>query len=239
MARAAAATARGPGPRGDRHVSTSTVASPRAARPAPPPPARHGTCRWHVYIAPAGQTGGKLYAVIPLGAQPGFRGTWRLNVQETHPAQSYTVAAPKSGRPGCTCPDHEQRGTLCKHITALGAIGLLKLPKDKAPSKARGLKAHAKNAKAAIAKARQLSPEARRHLAAMGPEPAPIRGTDRRAAILGMPKAQDLEIDLAQRAIAAEASPRRPAGTALWEPPRPLDELMPPPPKPLAPAAPG
>jgi hypothetical protein len=53
-----------------------------------------------------------------------------------------------------------------------------------------------------------------------------------------MPKAQDLEIDLAQRAIAAEASPRRPAGTALWEPPRPLDELLPPP-KPLAPAAPG
>jgi hypothetical protein len=52
----------------------------------------------------------------------------------------------------------------------------------------------------------------------MGPEPAPIRGTDRRAAILGMPKAQDLEIDLAQRAIAAEASARpAPAGIVLPE----------------------
>src|SRR5215470_2712465 len=215
MARAAAATARGPGPRGDRHVSTSTVASPRAARPAPPPPARHGTCRWHVYIAPAGQTGGKLYAVIPLGAQPGFRGTWRLNVQETHPAQSYTVAAPKSGKPGCTCPDHEQRGTMCKHIRALAALGLVRIPKDKpAPSAARGRKAHAKSARAAIAEAKALSAEARRHLAAMGPEPVPLRGTDRRAAILGMPKAQDLEIDLAQRAIAAETS-ARPAPAAI------------------------
>src|SRR5262249_2277080 len=36
--------------------------------------------------------------------------------------------------------------------------------------------------------------------------------------------------------VAAEASPRRPAGTALWEPPRPLDELMPPPPPPRSPA---
>ena len=80
------------------------------------------------------------------------------------------------------------------------------------------LKAHAKNAKAAIAEAKQLTPEARRHLAAMGPDPAPIRGTDRRAAILGMPKAQDLEIDLAQRAIAAEASARpAPAGIVLPE----------------------
>jgi len=172
-----------------------------------------------VSIAPAGQTGGKLYAVIPLGAQPGFRGTWRLNVQETHPAQAYTVAAPKSGRPGCTCPDHETRGTMCKHIRALAALGLIKLPKDKpAPSRAKALKAHAKTAKAAIAECKALSPEARRHLAAMGPEPAPLRGSDRRAAILGMPKAQDLEIDLAQRAVAAEASARpAPAGIVLPE----------------------
>src|SRR4051794_1962403 len=62
MARAAAVTARGPGPRGVSHVSTSTVAPPRAARPAPPP-ARHGTCRWSVYIATDGRTGGKHYSV--------------------------------------------------------------------------------------------------------------------------------------------------------------------------------
>jgi hypothetical protein len=129
---------------------------------------------------------------------------------------------------------------MCKHIRALAALGLIKLPKDKpAPSQARARKAHAKTAKAAIAECKALTPEARRHLAAMGPEPGSVRGTDRRAALLGMPKAQDLEIDLAQRAVAVEASPRRPAGTALWEPPHPLDELMPPPPKPLALAAPG
>jgi hypothetical protein len=108
---------------------------------------------------------------------------------------------------------------MCKHIRALGALGLLKLPKDKpAPSQARARKAHAKNAKAAIAEAKALDPAARRHLAAMGPEPAPIRGSDRRAAVLGMPKAQDLEIDLAQRAIAAETTARpAPAGIVLPE----------------------
>jgi hypothetical protein len=124
-----------------------------------------------VYIAPAGQHGGKFYAVIPLGAQPGFKGTWRLKARDTQ--TTYTVAAPKTGRPGCTCPDHETRGTVCKHIRALAAIGLLKAPKDKAPSRSKGLKAHAKNARAAIAAAKALDPAARRHLAAMGPEPAP------------------------------------------------------------------
>src|SRR5262249_54453159 len=127
-ARVGGVPAGGPGPRGVAQASAWIEASPRAARPGPPRPARHGTCRWHVSIAPAGQTGGKLYAVIPLGAQPGFRGTWRLNVQESHPAQSYTVAAPKSGRPGCTCPDHETRGTMCKHIRALAPRGLVRLP---------------------------------------------------------------------------------------------------------------
>jgi hypothetical protein len=125
-----------------------------------------------VYIAPAGQSAGKFYAVIPLGAQPGFKGTWRLRAHDTQ--TTYTVAAPKSGKPGCTCPDHETRGTMCKHIRALAAIGLLRAPKDKpAPSRAKGLKAHAKNARAAIAEAKKLDPAARRHLAAMGPPPAP------------------------------------------------------------------
>jgi hypothetical protein len=146
-----------------------------------------------VYIAPAGQNGGKFYAVIPLGAQPGFKGTWRLKARDTQ--TTYTVAAPKTGRPGCTCPDHETRGTVCKHIRALAAIGLLKAPKDKpAPSQARARKAHAKTARAIIAECKALSPEARRHLAAMGPEPAPLRGTDRRAALVGLPRAADLDM---------------------------------------------
>src|SRR5262249_59608185 len=130
----------------------------------------------------------KHYAVIPLGAQPGFRGVWRLRTKGTE--TTYTVAQPKSGPAACSCPDHEQTGAHCKHIMALAALGLVRRPKAKpAPSRAKGLKAHAKNAKAAIAEAKALPAEARRHLAAMGPEPAPIRGTDRRAALLGLPQA--------------------------------------------------
>jgi hypothetical protein len=181
-------------------VSNSIVAAAPAARPAPPL-LRHGTCRWSVYIATDGRTGGKHYSVTPIADQPGFRGVWRIRAHGTD--TTYTVAAPKTGRPGCTCPDHETRGTCCKHIMALAALGLIRRPKEKpAPSQAKALKAHAKNAKAAIAEAKAFSPEARRHLAAMGPEPAPLRGTDRRAAILGMPPAPELEIDLAQRAAA-------------------------------------
>ena len=151
-------------------MSTSTVASPRAARPAPPI-LRHGTCRWSVYIATDGRTGGKHYSVTPLADQPGFRGVWRIRAHGTDTA--YTVAAPKTGRPGCTCPDHETRGTACKHIMALAALGLIKRPKDKpAPSQAKALRAHAKTARANVAAANALPAEVRRHLAAMGPEPA-------------------------------------------------------------------
>src|SRR5262245_34317292 len=138
----------GPAPVGVDHVSNSIVAAPRAARPAPPI-LRHGTCRWSVYIATDGRTGGKHYSVTPLADQPGFHGVWRVRAHGTD--TTYTVADPKTGRPGCTCPDHETRGTACKHIMALAALGLVKRPKDKpAPSKAKALKAHAKNAKAAI-----------------------------------------------------------------------------------------
>jgi hypothetical protein len=174
-------------------VSTSTVASPRAARPAPPP-VRCGHCRWSVWIGTSGSDAGKYYSVTPLGAQPGFKGAWRIRAHGTD--TTYTVAQPKAGRPGCTCPDHETRGSVCKHIQALAALGLVKRPKAPAGPSAKALKAHAKNAKAAIAEAKALTPEARRHLAAMGPEPAPLRGTDRRAALVGLPRAADLDISL-------------------------------------------
>jgi hypothetical protein len=104
---------------------------------------------------------------------------------------------------------------VCKHIRALAALGLIKAPKDKpTPSRAKGLKAHAKTARAAIAEAKALPAETRRHLAAMGPEPGSVRGTDRRAARLGMPPAHELEIDLSQRALAACAT-ARPAPTGI------------------------
>jgi hypothetical protein len=159
-----------------------------------------------VYIAPAGQSGGKFYAVIPLGAQPGFRGTWRLRSQDS--GTTYTVAAPKKGKPGCTCPDHETRGTVCKHIRALAALGLLKAPQDKAPSRTKGLKAHAKNARAAVAEANALPKEVRRHLAAMGPEPA--------AAAINLPEGWQLggaALRPAAVAVAPKQLPPAPAGS--------------------------
>jgi SWIM zinc finger len=132
-------------------VSTSTVASPRAARPAPPP-VRHGTSRWTVYIRTDGHAGGNHYSVRPMPDQPGFKGVWQL--RKHHSDSAYIVAAPKSGDPGCTCPDHESRGSCCKHILALASIGLFRRPKaawpKKAPAQARGLKAHAQNAHKAI-----------------------------------------------------------------------------------------
>jgi hypothetical protein len=94
---------------------------------------------------------------------------------------------------------------MCKHIRALAALGLLKAPKDKpAPSAARGRKAHAKNARAAVAEANALPKEVRRHLAAMGPareiEPAgparEIHGADRRAIAAGLPHSGTLDIDI-------------------------------------------
>jgi hypothetical protein len=52
---------------------------------------------------------------------------------------------------------------------AFAVIGLVPLPKAARPVKARTRKAHAGNARKAIAEARQLTPEARRHLAEISP----------------------------------------------------------------------
>src|SRR5262245_29571132 len=132
----------------------STVASPPAVRPAPPPPVRTGRCRWSVWIEPAGHHGGTHYHVIPMPAPPDHKGVWRIRKQGTDAA--YTVAAPKKGGPGCTCPDHETHGTVCKHIRALGALGLLKLPKPKPQPKRRPMSA--RGAREQLEEARQLSP---------------------------------------------------------------------------------
>jgi hypothetical protein len=137
-----------------------------------------------------------------MPAPAGFRTVWTLRKLDLEaPAARYSVAHAKGEEPRCTCPDHEINGAICKHVMALAAAGLIKMPKvarpkpQKAPS-ARALRAHAKNAKAAIAEAKALEPAARRHLAAMGPVPAPLRGADRRAALVGLPRAADLDISL-------------------------------------------
>ena len=158
----------------------SSVATTPAARPAPPP-VRHGISRWSVWIQPTGQTGGHRYSVRPLPDQPGFRGVWQ--VRKHGSPTTYTVAAPKQGDPGCTCPDHESRGSVCKHILALAALGLFRRPKaarpKKAPSQARALRAHAKTAREAIAEARTLGAQARAHLAEIAaPAPAGPRPID-------------------------------------------------------------
>src|SRR5262245_8963060 len=107
---------------------------------------------------------------------------------------------------------------------ALSALRRVKRPRAKpGPSKAKPLKAHAKNANAAIAEAKALSPEARRHLAAMGPEPAPLHGTHRRAALVGLPRAADLDISLPE-GWQLGGSPIRPA-------PAPAPKVIPPAPE--------
>jgi hypothetical protein len=149
----------------------------------------------------------------------GFRVVRTLKKLDPHgPPATYTVAQAKGEDARCTCPDHGN-GHTCKHIMALAAHGLMAMPKaarpkpQKAPS-ARALRAHAKNAKAAVAEAKALDPAARRHLAAMGPEPAPIRGTDRRAALAELPPVANLDI---HAELGIPAKPARPALPEGWQ----------------------
>jgi SWIM zinc finger len=191
----------------------STVATAPPVRPI-----RHGVHALRIRI------GATWYQLRALPAPAGFRTVWTLRkLDPAAPAATYSVAQAKGEDARCTCPDHELNGALCKHIMALAAAGLVKMPKaarpkpPKAPS-ARALRAHAKTAQAAIAEAKALPAEARRHLAATGPAPAPLRGTARRAALVGMPRAEELEIDLAQRAPALPEGWQR-GGSPIPAPP--------------------
>ena len=110
----------------------ATVASPPRPVGAAPPPVRHGTCRLTLRI------GGTEYRLRPMPAPAGFRVVWALKKLDPHgPVVHYSVALPKGEPAGCTCPDHEQRGSICKHIMALAALGLLPRPKAARPPKAR------------------------------------------------------------------------------------------------------
>ena len=221
-------------------MSSSTVASPPAARPAPPP-IRSGKCRWTVFIETSSRTGGKHYSVVPLGAQPGFRGVWRIRTHGTE--TTYTVAQPSRGPAECTCPDHASTKAQCKHIRALAALGLVKRPKDKPAPRSRAKALSAKTASAYVAAANALPKEVRRHLAAMGPEPgapAPaIRGTDRRAALAELPPAANLDIHAELGIPAKPARPSLPEGWQLGGDRRPIPAPAPAPvpeTKPLPPA---
>ena len=140
-----------------------------AARPvgASPPPVRHGLCRLTLRI------GGTDYRLRPMPAPPGFRSVWVLRKLDQGGEVTYSVAAPKGRTAGCTGPDHEHNGAICKHILALAAIGLI--PTQQAPGprqpRKRDLRLHAKNARRAIAEANALPGEARRHPAEIAPPP--------------------------------------------------------------------
>jgi hypothetical protein len=142
----------------------ATVADPSRPVGAAPPPVRHGTCRLTLKI------GGTEYRLRPMPAPEGFKVVWTLKKLDPHgPVVHYSVALPKGEPAGCTCPDHEQRGSICKHIMALVALGLLPRPKAARPVKARTRQVHARNARQAIAEAKALPAEARRHLADISP----------------------------------------------------------------------
>ena len=132
----------------------ASVASPPRPVGAAPPPVRHGICRLTLRI------GGTEYRLRPIRHQPGFRAVWTLKKLDPHgPVVHYSVAQPKGEPAGCTCPDHEQRGSICKHIMALAALGLIALPKAARPPKARTRQIHARNARQAIAEAKALPVE--------------------------------------------------------------------------------
>jgi SWIM zinc finger len=97
--------------------------------PESPPPAppivhvvRHGKCRLTLTI------GGTNYTVRPMPPHPGFTAIWCLR-KLSHLGESaatYAVAVHREDpQPGCTCPDHELNKSLCKHIMALRALGLI------------------------------------------------------------------------------------------------------------------
>jgi hypothetical protein len=142
-----------------------------AARPvgaAATPPVRHGTCS-PLWV----RINGAWYTVHSLGDQPGFAAVWQVRKQDPQRSAAYTVAQQARKEPGCTCPDHELNGFLCKHIRALQSVGLLKKPRPRQPRQASDRRLHAKNARRAIAEANALPVEARRHLAEIAPSPPP------------------------------------------------------------------
>jgi SWIM zinc finger len=201
----------------------ATVASPPRAVSAPPPIVRHGTCRLTVRIR------GTDYRLRPMPAPAGFKAVWTLRKLDPHATATYTVAAPKGAQPGCTCPDHEINKSVCKHIMALAALGLIAKPKAARPVKARTRRVHAATARQAIAEAREkarqviaeekaLTPEQRRHLAEMRvPEGWQIGGTGKAALASAAPAPAAPSFAAGFRQAVADHLARR-NGTAAPDP---------------------
>jgi hypothetical protein len=142
----------------------STVSAPARRRPASAPPApaatvRHGKCRLELSI------GGTAYRLTPLTPPPGFKLLWSLRKLSGEATAIYQVAVEKGRPAGCTCPDHEINGAVCKHIGALRALGLI--PGRKA-RRAAARRSHARRLAGPPAEAPAPVPSA--------PAPAPARG---------------------------------------------------------------
>lgn len=96
--------------------------------PTPPPtptvapavaPARQGTARLTLRI------NGHDYGCRQLPSQtPGAR-VWGLRVLEGDRAGMHYTITKVRGIVACTCEDHLRRGTKCKHIAAITAVGLI------------------------------------------------------------------------------------------------------------------
>ena len=105
----------------------STVASPaRAGRPV-----RHGTCRIYIFINE------NTYTCSQIRRRPAKGVSVSLALRK-HGEDDvcYGIARTAEGNT-CTCPDHRQRGSECKHIRALQAVGILPRSKPRRKGGAR------------------------------------------------------------------------------------------------------
>jgi hypothetical protein len=83
------------------------------------PPVRHGTCRLQITI------GGTRYSLRPLPSQPRGVKVYCLRALDGERAGVLYSVAMVNREAGCTCPDAEINGAVCKHVNALRAIGFL------------------------------------------------------------------------------------------------------------------
>ena len=84
-----------------------------------PPPVRHGTCRLTLTI------GGTDYALRPIPGQPRGMHVYCLRPLNGERAGKIYSVAIVNREAGCTCPDAEVNGAVCKHVMALRAIGFV------------------------------------------------------------------------------------------------------------------
>lgn len=97
-------------------MATLTAKAPQAQ---PDPPARHGRSRLFITINES------VYSLIPRHGVG--HPAWEL-IAKTGPRPGARYLAESNGTLACTCPDHTQRGTRCKHLGALVAAQLLPVP---------------------------------------------------------------------------------------------------------------